>query len=86
MAMKIGVPDAERAFVLAGRLGRYGAEVRPGDDAPYEVTLDEPPADELAAVFEMIDRWVHDEHVDHPHVEVDGRPNGRADGSAAGGG
>jgi len=74
MGMKVAVPDAERGFVLAGRLARYGAEVvRANGNASYEVTLDAPPAQDLAAVLALIERWIRDEHVELAQVGIDGR-------------
>jgi hypothetical protein len=74
MKMKVAVPDAERGFVLAGKLARYGAEVVMRDgNGSYEVALDEPSSQELPTVLGLIERWIEDERVDAARVQLDGR-------------
>jgi len=71
--MKIGVPDAQCGFVLAGRLAHYGAEVVPDGDA-FEVRLAAPPTRELPSVLTTIQSWIAEEEIDRASVAIDGRP------------
>jgi hypothetical protein len=73
MSMKIGVPDAQCGFVLAGRLARYGAEVVPDGEA-FEVRLDAPSTRELPSVLTTIQTWIVEEDIERASVAIDGRP------------
>jgi len=68
--IKVVAPDRGRAFVLAGLLAGYGAEVSAENGDQTAVQVDTTAESDVSVILTVIEDWLRDEDVREARVEI----------------